>query len=169
MGAGHPRGEGERVSPDELRALVTEYRAGLEAEMVLLHQLEALAVRQRAISQSGDIAEVADTTDARDRVMANLVALEHELKPIRAALKEHRTALEHLPDYEQLAESHQEAAALVSTILSTDQHSMDALREAEDARRFAAKSVEQGESTLAAYRRVVSPPLTGATLVNKRG
>ena len=157
------------MSPDELRVLVTQYRAGLEAEMALLHQLEVLAASQREVAQAGDLKEVPEMVDARDRVMANLVAVEHELKPIRVLLAEHRAALEHLPDYEQLAEHHREAAALVSSILATDHHSMEALREAEEARRFSAKSVEQGESTLAAYRRVVSPPLTGATLVNRRG
>jgi len=29
--------------------------------------------------------------------------------------------------------------------------------------------MEKGESTLAAYRRVVSPPLQGARIVNRRG
>lgn len=157
------------MSPDELRVLVNQYRAGLEAEMALLHQLETLAARQREVSQGDDLSGVSEMVDARDRVMANLVAVEHELKPIRVALSEHRAALEHLPDYEHLAEQHREAAALVTTILATDEQSMEALREAEEARRFASKSVEQGESTLAAYRRVVSPPLTGATLVNRRG
>lgn len=157
------------MSPDELRVLVNQYRAGLEVEMALLHQLEALADRQRESSQSGDTSGIPETIDTRDRVMANLVAIEHELKPIRAALADHRAALEHLPDYEQLAEHHRRAGALVSSILAVDAQSMEALREAEEARRFAAKSVEQGESTLAAYRRVVAPPLTGATLFNKRG
>lgn len=157
------------MSPDDLRALVSQYRAGLEAEMALLHQLETLAARQRELSQSHDLTDVAPMVDARDRVMANLVAVEHELKPIRTALAEHRTELEHLPDYEQLAQHHREAAALVATILDADQRSMHSLREADEARKFASQAVEQGESTLAAYRRVVSPPLTGATLVNRRG
>lgn len=157
------------MSPDELRVLVTQYHAGLEAEMTLLHQLETLAARQREATHAGDLSDVPDMVDARDRVMANLVAVEHELKPIRVALAEHRAALEHLPDYDQLAKHHREAAALVTSILATDAHSMEALREAEEARRFAAKSVEQGESTLAAYRRVVSPPLMGASLVNRKG
>ena len=34
---------------------------------------------------------------------------------------------------------------------------------------IAAQALEQGESTLAAYRRVVTPTLTGPALVNKRG
>jgi hypothetical protein len=157
------------VSPDELRALVNQYRAGLEAEMALLHQLETLAARQRELAVGADLSDAPSLIDVRDRVMANLVAVEHELKPIRTALSEHRAALEHLADYDILARHHREAAALVSSILASDHQSMDALREAEEARRFASKSVEQGESTLAAYRRVIAPPLTAATLVNRKG
>lgn len=157
------------MTTDELRVLATQYRAGLEAEMTLLHQLEALAARQRQLAQEGDLGTVQPLIDARDRVMASLVAIEHELKPIRASLAAHRTTLETLSDYDELTAQHREAAELVSAILSTDQQSMDALREAEQARRFAAKSLEQGESTLAAYRRVVAPPLSAATLVNRKG
>ena len=53
--------------------------------------------------------------------------------------------------------------------MNSDQESLEALKEAERARRFVARALEQGESTLAAYRRVVSPTLTGATLVNRKG
>jgi len=157
------------VTDADLRELVGQYDAGLQAEMFLLHQLEALATRQRQVAESGNLAEAPPLIDSRDRVMANLVAIEHALKPVRAAVAEHREALERLPDYDTLSTHHREASELVSSILAADAKSMDALREAEDARRFAAKSVEQGESTLAAYRRVVAPPLTGATLVNRRG
>lgn len=157
------------MTPDQLRAVVTQYHAGLEAETRLLRQLATLAARQRELTQKGEIDDMAALVDARERVMASLVTIEHELKPVRAVLAEHRTALEQLPDYRALTEHHKEAAALVESILAADQQSMTELREAEEARRFAAKSIEQGESTLAAYRRVVAPPLTGATLVNKRG
>ncbi len=157
------------MTAEDLRELVTQCHAGLQAEMFLLHQLEALAIRQKQIAEAGELGDAPPFIDTRDRVMANLVAVEHALKPVRVALAEHREALEHLPAYNQLAAHHREAAALVSSILATDAQSMDALREAEDARRFAAKSVEQGESTLAAYRRVVAPPLTGATLVDRKG
>jgi hypothetical protein len=157
------------VSPVELAALVSQYRAGLEAEVTLLHQLEALAKRQRELAAGGDLTGVPETVDARDRVMARLVAVEHELKPIRTTLADHRSALEHLPGYEDVAREHQEAGALVATILAADQEAREALREAEEARRFAARAVEQGESTLAAYRRVVAPPLYGAALVDRKG
>jgi len=157
------------VSDADLRELVAQYDAGLQAEMFLLHQLEALATRQHELAETGNVADATPFIDSRDRVMASLVAIEHALKPVRAAIHENREALQSLPDYSRLSEHHREASALVSSILATDAKSMEALREAEDARRFAAKSVEQGESTLAAYRRVVAPPLTGATLVDRKG
>ena len=64
---------------------------------------------------------------------------------------------------------HKEAAALASSIMTADSHSMASLREAELARRFAQDTLDQGESTLAAYRRVVNPPLANARLVNRKG
>jgi hypothetical protein len=54
-------------------------------------------------------------------------------------------------------------------VLTVDEGSLEALKEAELARRVAAQALEQGESTLAAYRRVVTPTLKSATLVNRRG
>ena len=46
---------------------------------------------------------------------------------------------------------------------------MAALKEAEAARRFAAQTIDAGESTLAAYRRVIAPPPTSAAIVDERG
>jgi len=53
--------------------------------------------------------------------------------------------------------------------VAVDQDSVQALKNAEQARHIAAQALEQGESTLAAYRRVVTPTLASATLVNRRG
>ena len=155
--------------PADLVPLIEQYRAGLEAEMALLHRLELLAVRQRECSREGDLEGLSVVTDERDRLMANIVAIEHQLKPIRLRLLERRDELMGNDGFIELATLHRDAAGLVSTILASDQDSLAALKEAELARRFAARSIEQGESTLAAYRRVVAPPLTGATLVNRKG
>jgi hypothetical protein len=157
------------VIPADLLPLVEQYRAGLEAEMALLHRLELVAVRQREYSRDGDLETLAVVTDERDRVMANIVALEHQLKPIRLRLLERRDELAGNEGFVELATLHRDAATLVSTILASDQDSLAALKDAELARRFAARALEQGETTLAAYRRVVAPPLTGATLVNRKG
>jgi hypothetical protein len=148
--------------------LITEYRAGLEAEIALLRHLATLAERERELTHSAHVGSLDDVTDARDQVMAALVSLEAGLKPIRLDLR-HPGELALLPEYRELSALHEEAAALAQEILAADEHSLTALRDAELARRFAAESIEKGESTLAAYRRVVVPALASATLVNRRG
>ena len=157
------------MTEGDLLQLVAHYGAGLEAEMKLLHRLEGLAAQQREASQRGDLEALAAVSDQRDRVMAGLVRIEHELKPVRTTLLEHRRQLDVLVEFEAVAALHHSAALLVERILSDDRDSMEALKQAEQARRFAAHAIEQGESTLAAYRRVVAPPLAGASLVNRKG
>lgn len=148
--------------------LITEYRAGLEAEIALLRHLATLAARERELTQSAQLDGLDDVTDARDQVMAALVSLEAGLRPVRQELRQ-PAELAVLPEYRELRALHEEAAELAQDILSADTHSLEALRDAELARRFAAESLEKGESTLAAYRRVVVPTLASATLVNRRG
>jgi hypothetical protein len=57
----------------------------------------------------------------------------------------------------------------VGIILKTDESSMQALSNAELASRAAATSLEQGEATLAAYRRVLTPAVGSASLLDIRG
>ena len=157
------------MTPQDLPPLVAQYRAGLEAEMRLLHRLEWLSAQQREKTEAGDLEALSLVSDQRDRVMAGLVTIEHELRPIRTMLLEYRREMDAVSGFQDVATLHKEAAALVERIVATDRTSMEALKQAELARRFAAQSIEQGESTLAAYRRVVAPRLPGATLVNRKG
>jgi hypothetical protein len=157
------------MTREQLMPLVDQYRAGLDAELMLLHRLQALAIEQRRVSQTGAVADLHSTVDDRDRVLATLVKVEHELRSVRHQLLGGRAWLADLPAFQEIVERHKEAADLVADIIGVDRDSIEALKEAEQARRVAAQSLEQGESTLAAYRRVVSPELTPATLVNRRG
>lgn len=157
------------MTPGELAPLVAQYRAGLEAEMALLRRLDVLSVEQRDVTRAGTLERLVPMTEERDRLMAALVQIEHGLKPIRLHLAEGRHQLQGLPEFAAVAALHREAAALATAILQADRHSVDAVKVAESARRAAAQALEQGESTLAAYRRVVTPPLTSPTLVNRRG
>jgi len=157
------------VTREQLIPLLDQYRAGLDAELMLLHRLQALALEQRRVSQTGSVTDIQSTVDDRDRVLATLVKVEHELKGLRQHLLAGRDKLTDLPAYQEIVERHKEASELVADIIGVDRDSIEALKEAEQARRIAAQSLEQGESTLAAYRRVVSPGLTPATLVNRRG
>jgi hypothetical protein len=153
----------------DLDEVLLEYRAGLEAEMKLLHRLERLDTSRHDAASHEGVIELAALADERDKIMAALVAIEHTLKPLRVQLAEARTTLHDDAAFQAVAALHQRAADLVARIVTTDSRSLQALKDAEDARRFAAEAMEKGESTLAAYRRVVAPPLDGARIVNRRG
>jgi hypothetical protein len=148
--------------------LIEQYRAGLEAELVILRRLEQTAARQREASAAQDLGALNRATDDRDGLMAALVNIEGQLRVVRQTLSGSREEAKHLPGYAEAVKLHREAIALVSGILNTDGESLDALAAAELARRETARAVEQGETTLAAYRRVMTA-LPGATLVDRRG
>jgi hypothetical protein len=150
------------------QALAT-YAAGLEAEMSLLERLDAISAAQRVASDAQNLPGVHEGTDERERLLAHLVALEADLRPVRQAIALNHRGAEDLPLFKSVAERHRTAADLVARILAADEVTLTALREAEIARRFAAQAIEAGENTLAAYRRVVAPPLASASLLNKRG
>ena len=156
------------MTPAELGHALQEYRVGLEAELALLHQLERLSAAATG-PQGPSLEDYASVADERGRLMASLVSLEHQLRPLREMLADHRQELRSVPSFAEVAALHREAGDLVARILASDGQSLAALREAELARRFAATAVERGEATLAAYRRVVAPHQDGARIVNRRG
>ena len=148
--------------------MIDEYRAGLEAEIVILRRLEHTASRQREATAAHDLAALNAAADERDSLMAALVAIESRMRDVRPVLSQSRDRAKGLPGYKEAAALHHEAVALVSRILKTDAESVEALAAAELARRDLARAMEQGETTLAAYRRVMTAP-PGATLVDRRG
>jgi hypothetical protein len=156
------------MAESPLVALIEQYRAGLEAEIVILRRLEQTAARQREASASQDLHALNRAADDRDSLMAALVNIEGQLRVVRQTLSKSREEAKHLPGYPEAVRLHREAIALVSGILRTDEESVEALAAAELARRETARAMEQGETTLAAYRRVMTA-LPGATLVDRRG
>jgi len=156
------------VTLDELLPVIAQYRAGLEAEMSLLRRLRALAHAEQQEAPAVGPA-LTGIVDQREAVMASLVAIESQLKPLRELLVAHREPLAEVPEFLAVSLLHQDAAALVAGIVGADHESLEALKQAEVTRRFAAEAIEKGENTLAAYRRVVTPRLAQATLVNRRG
>jgi len=151
-----------------LVALIEQYRAGLEAELIILRKLEQTAARQREASSTQDFSALNRAADERDELMAALVNIEGQLRVVRQTLSTSRDEARHLPGYADAVKLHREAIALVTGILNTDDESLDALAAAERARRETGRAMEQGETTLAAYRLVMTA-LPGATLVNRRG
>jgi uncharacterized protein YhaN len=158
------------VSVADLLPLVAQYRAGLETEMALLQRLRTLSARQREVAaSSNELSVLHEIGDERESVMASLVTIESELKPVRDAIVAGRDRLAGVPEFLEVAALHESAAQMVSDILTADEHSLQALKDAELTRRFTAQAIDKGESTLAAYRRVLTPKLAQATLVNRKG
>lgn len=151
----------------DLDQALREYRAGLDAEIALLRQLEELPIGSDTSPQG--VSQLTAIADERDRIMAGLVSLENDLRPLRTRLADARAALQGSPAFDGVAALHRVAGDLVARILASDADSLKALETAETARRFAAESVERGESTLAAYRRVVAPNVDNARILNRRG
>lgn len=153
----------------ELATAIAQYRAGLETEITLLLQLQLIAGRQRRGTATRDFEQFAIESDARERVTRTLVKVEEGLRAIRDALSHGRTALLNHPSYQHILTLRHAAADLVAAILAADHDSLKALSDAELARRAAVASLERGEATLAAYRKVIAPPLSSATLLDRRG
>lgn len=145
------------------------YEAGLDAELRLLERLEALADAQRDAVEQPDPKTLTAWADERQALLASLVALEDQLRPVRVRLSDERAQLMHLARFVAIADKHKRAADLAHRIVTADKATLGALRDAEQARRFAAQAIEAGENTLAAYRRVVSPAPSHAALINRRG
>lgn len=157
------------MTADDLVRLIAQYRAGIEAELNLLRQLSDVAAHQRSVTGTGDFAAFNAAADERDRIMRSLVTIEEGLREVRGTLTEHREVAERIRGFDEVVALHREAATLTNTILNADQASLSALADAELARRTAVASLERGETTLAAYRRVLAPPVASATLLNRRG
>lgn len=157
------------MTPDELAGLLDEYRAGIDAELALLTQLADVSTEQRQATQSSNYAVFGTVSDARDRIMRSLVTIEEDLRSVRQALVEHRELAMQIDGYEEVARRHRQAVQLVNSILAADQQSISELANAELARRSAVAGLERGETTLAAYRRVLAPPVASAKLVDKLG
>ncbi len=148
---------------------LAEYRAGLDAEIALLEQLALVAARQRGVTARRDFEQFGVEGDERDRLTQALVAVEDGLQSARARLGQARERVVALGGYGEVVGLRQRAATLVARILATDEESMQSLADAELARRAAVASLEQGETTLAAYRRVLTPSLGHASLVDRHG
>ena len=152
----------------DLAALVAQYRAGLEAELVLLGRLEQVAERQRLTSESNDLVALQRASDEREQLMSSLVGIEQELAGVRTTLGNLRHEASQVAGFDETVELHREAKELVARILQTDGEAIRTLARAEFARRETVRTLEQGESTLAAYRRALTP-LPSANLINRRG
>lgn len=157
------------VTAEELAQVLTTYGAGLQAEIALLHQLEGLSLAQRDASTANDVDRLTRVGDERTRLMAALVQIEHDLKPVRETIAARLAAMREQPLFHEVLVRHRQAGDLVSRILESDREILRLLQDAEAVRREAAHAIETGEATLAAYRRVLKPTVASVGLVDRRG
>lgn len=153
----------------ELSGHLAAYAAGLEAELALLRQIEALSTSQEQASTRHDIAFLHSVMEDRERLVAALLQVESQLKPLRQTIADHRRAASALPGFGAVADLHRHAGEIVGRVMSSDRGTLAALQEAESARRSASQAIEAGEHTLAAYRRALFPTVPGPSLVDRRG
>jgi hypothetical protein len=153
----------------ELKTHLTTYSSGLEAELALLRRIEELSAEQARATAAHDLEQLHRIADERGGLMAALVQLESQIAKSRHLLAEYRSVAQNLPGFDAVVALHRTAGAIVNEIMSADRDTMAALRDAEAARRAASQVIEAGEHTLAAYRRVLSPAVTGPSLVDRHG
>jgi predicted LPLAT superfamily acyltransferase len=156
------------MTAEDLGLLIAKYRAGLQAELRLLEQLTRISARQRLVTHVGNLEAFIAATDERETIMLRLVRFEERLRGLRQTLTEHRPMAASIAGFDEVARLHREAALMVNRILATDKDSMTALAGAEFGRRAVA-SLERGDTTLAAYRGLLSPTVASAALVDRRG
>ncbi len=153
------------MTHDDLAQTIDAYAAGLEAEMGLLRQLLRLSEQQR----TADLPTLTLLNDERAGLMRAIVDVEAQIRPLRLQLHTSQPQVAGIDGYQDLVTLHKVASTLVATILAADEETMRALQEAEIARQFASRTLDAGETTLAAYRKVAAPAPSSAALVDRRG
>lgn len=152
----------------ETARMLAHYRAGLEAQIALLGQIEGIASRQRTVSESRDFEQLAIESERRDSLTWSVVEIEQSFAAgWRAMAASGQVAwLEGLSEVVSLRRT---TATLIARILATDQLSLQSLANVELAHRAALASLERGETTLAAYRKILTPPEAGAASFDRVG
>lgn len=153
----------------DVETVLADYRTGLDAELSLLAELEAVATRQHALANPAEPALLTSLALERERHLALLAALEQRVQPLRLQIAAAIVDFREQPGFAGVAERHRRAADLVARILSLDDASLAVLQVADVERRAAAHSLETGEATLAAYRRILEQPQPSAGLFTQRG
>lgn len=157
------------MTPRETDDLLDQYRVGLEAELTLLRQIVVLAGQQRVATGARDFERFARESDARDHATRALTTIEDRLTHVRRVLDADRAQTMSARRWPEIVRLRTDASAMAAEILTTDRQSLQALADSEVVRRTALAGLEKGETTLAAYRRVLAPPISPAALVDTRG
>lgn len=153
----------------DLTTVLADYRTGLDAVLQLLAQLDGVASRQHALPHPPAADDLTALGTERERHLSALMALETQLLPLRQHIAAHLAEARELPGFAGVSDRHRRAADMIARIAGLDAESLEALQRADTDRRAAAQSIETGEATLAAYRRILQQPQPSAGLFTQRG
>lgn len=149
--------------------VLADYRTGLDAELLLLNELDGVAQRQHALPHPADPDSLTSLALERQRHLAALTALEQQMQPLRKQIAGALADFRQQPGFAGVVERHRRASELVARIMALDDESLEVLQRADVERRAAAHSLETGEATLAAYRKILQQPQPSAGLFTQRG
>jgi hypothetical protein len=149
--------------------VVLAYTAGLDAEIAILQQVEALAAEQRAVWARDELLPLAALATRRAALMHELAAVEARIVPLRDRLDRDLERALRTPGYSAAEARRQDAQTVIYRLMAADRKFLTDLETSLEARRRAAHDLDTGNATLAAYRRVVVPAVASAGLFDQRG
>lgn len=149
--------------------VVVAYTAGLDAEIALLHQVEALAAEQRAVLARDELLPLGALATRRAALMHELATIEGRTAPLRERLRSDPERALRTPGYVAAETRREEAQTLIYRLLAADRTLLTDLDTLLASRRQEAHDLDTGNATLAAYRRVVVPTVDSAGLFDQRG
>jgi hypothetical protein len=154
---------------EEVRRALVDYGRGLDTELSLLDELARWARAQNQAAHAGDSPALSSASTGRQAAMDALLDVEERVRPVRAMIIAHLREARVQEGFPALASKHRQGERLLAAIAECDRETLDILQDAERARRLSVHAIEAGEATLAAYRKVIAPPLGSAELLSRRG
>jgi hypothetical protein len=149
--------------------VVAAYTAGLDAQLGLLRQVEALAAEQRGAWLRDELLPLGSLATRRAAVMHELAAVEARIAPLLDRLRTDLERALRTPGYDAAEARRQETRTAIFRLMAADRKFLTDLEASLDVRRREAHALDTGNATLAAYRRVVVPAVASAGLVDQRG
>ena len=145
------------------------YTTGLDAEIAILRQVEALGAEQRSAWERNELLPLGSLATRRAALMHDLAAIEARIAPLRDRLRGDLDRACRTPGYAAAEARGRDAQALVLRVMAADRRFLTDLEASLQARRREAHDLDTGGATLAAYRRIVAPAIASAALVDQRG
>jgi hypothetical protein len=149
--------------------IVLAYTAGLDAEIALLQQVEALAAEQRAVWARDELLPLGALATRRAALMHDLAAVEARIAPLQERLRSDLERALRTPGYGAAEARRQDAQTLIYRLMAADRKLLTDLETSLESRRRDSHDLDTGNATLAAYRRVVVPTVVSAAVFDQRG